>query len=206
MNIIQGNLSVIGSLSVSGGITGQQRAGLTEETAIAYPLELQNWRVWDAFQTALGSAAADDLGITAGVFATGTPYITTGDVKALGTTTRYARTMFTLPAEYVGGGAITLRFAAGMLTTVAATSAVIDAEVYVAARDTLKSGSDLVTTSAMTINSLTFGEKTFSLNASGLIPGSLLDIRLTITVVDGATVTAVIGAVAAAEIQLTIKG
>lgn len=201
------DVQMLGSLSVSGGITGQARSGLTEDALQAYPLPIENFRVWDAYGTLLpGTSANDDLGVTAGTFATGCPYITTGDVKALGTTTRYARTTFVLPPEYVAGATVQLQFAAGMLTTVAATSAVVDAEIYLIARDTLKAGSDLVTTSATSINSLTFGNKEFALNSSGLAPGDTLDIRVSIVVVDGATATAVIAALAAIEFEIDIKG
>lgn len=203
---ITGDVQVTGSISATGGITGQNRSGLDEDAAEVYELPIQDFRVWDAFQTAIATAGTDDLGITAGAFGTGTPYITTGDVKALGTTTRYARTLFTLPPEYVSGADVSFRAAAGMLTTVAGTSAVIDFEAYKSDRDSTIGGSDLVTTVATTINSLTFGEKTFTVNASGLNAGDVLDIRVTITVVDAGTGTAVIGAIAHAEVLLDIKG
>src|SRR5437667_2427391 len=148
----------------------------------------------------------DDLAISSGAFATGLPYIHTGNLKSAGATTRYARTMFTLPPEYVPAGACQLRFASGMLTTVSHTSATIDCECYKTARNTLKTGSDLVSTNAASINSLSFVEKTFDLTASGLVAGDVLDIRVTIAVNDSGTVTVVEGAIAHAEMLLTVKG
>jgi len=150
--------------------------------------------------------SADDMAISSGAFATGLPYIHTGDLMAAGATTRYARTMFTLPPEYVSAGAFQFRFASGMLTTVADTSATIDCEAYKTARSTLKTGSDLVSTSASSINSLSFAEKTFDISSTGLIAGDVLDIRVTIAINDAGASTVVDGAIAHAEALLTIKG
>jgi len=203
---IPGDLSIEGDLILGGALKPlQPRSNLTQDAVQAYDLPLADWRVWDAYQTPLGSAGSDDLGITAGAFATGLPYITSGDCKTL-TATRYARTTFTLPPEYEAGQTVQLRFAAGQLTTVADTTATLDAEAYASNRDTLKTGSDLVSTAAQSIKSLTFAEKTFDITAAGLAPGSVLDIRIAIAIVDAATGTAVIGAIAHAEILLDIRG
>lgn len=148
----------------------------------------------------------DDLAIGAGAFGTGLPYIHTGNVKSMGAVTRYARTTFTLPPEFVPAGACQIRLASGMLTTVADTSAVIDCEAYKTARNTLKTGSDLVTSSNGNINSTSFVESSFIVNASGLVAGDVLDIRVTITVNDAGSVTAVEGAIAHAEMLLSVKG
>jgi hypothetical protein len=179
---------------------------LVQDNLVAYDLPISDFRVFDAYQTLLGTPASDDLGITTGAHGTGLPYISTGDLKAAGATTRRARILFTLPPEYVAGETVQIRFAAGMVTTVADTSATVDAEVYVSARTTLKTGSDLVSTSATTINSVTFAEKTFTVTATSLSPGDILDIRVSIAVTDAATLTAVIGAIAHAEVQCDVKG
>lgn len=145
------------------------------------------------------------LGLYTGTFATGLPYIGTGDVKNT-SPTRYARIQFALPVEFVDYSNITIRAAAGMLTTVANTSATIDFECYLSNGDTTKSGSDLVSTSATSINSLTFGNKDFVLTALTPARGSVLDIRMTIATVDGQNVVAVIAAVAQVQLLLTIQG
>lgn len=200
-----GDQRIIGALDVSGGITGQNRSGITSDTSQSYELPTTDFRLWDAFQTLLTTAASTALGIGTGTFGTGLPYMTTGDVKA-SSTTRRARILFTLPPEFVTGGNIQTRFACGMLTTVSDTSATIDVEIYKSLRTTLKTGSDLITTAAQTINSLTFAEKVFDLSTGGLAAGDVLDIRVTITVVDSATGTAVTGAIAHAELLLDVKG
>jgi hypothetical protein len=199
---IQGSLQVNGTRSPS-----IARSELTQENLAVYPLNHTDWRVWDAVQTNLpGTGATDDLAIIGGTFGTGVPSIQTGDLKNAGATTRYARIKFQLPPEYVAGETVTLRAYAGMVTTVASSSATIDFEVYKTDRGILVSGSDICATSATTINSLTFANKDFTITATSLSPGDILDIRLAIAVSDTATGTAVIGCAGSIEFLLDIKG
>lgn len=200
------NVRVSGALTVLGGIVGGTRSSLSTDTLQKYELPVQDMRIWDAFQTALTTAASDDLGITTGTFATGLPYITSGDLKAAGSTVRRCRILFTLPPEYVADGPVSVNLACGMITTVSDTTATVDVEAYVSDRDTTIGGVDLVTTSATTINSLTFDDREFVLTDTALVPGSVLDIRISVTVNDAATATAVIGAIAHAEMWLSVQG
>lgn len=200
------NVIVRGNLTVRGALPEYSRTYLLQENLKAYAIPLENLRVFDAYQTLLGSAAADDLGITAGAFGTGCPYLTAGDCKTLGATTRRARVKLTIPLEYVTGETIRINASAGMLTTIADTSCVLDVEVYKSARTTLKSGSDLVQTAATTMNSLTFAEVPFELDPSTLSPGDVLDIRISITCTDAASVGAVTPAIAELELLCDIKG
>lgn len=203
---IPGDVDIQGNLLVRGTIPSIARSGLTQESIQPFTIPLDSWRVHDAFQTLLGSAASDDLGCTCGVFGTGTPYLTAGDLKAAGATTRYGRAMFQIPVSYVAGETLQIAAKAGMLTTVADTSCTIDFQAYKCGEDTLVSGGDLVTTSATTINSLTFAEKAFVVTPSTLSPGDWLDIRVAIACNDAATGTAVIGAIAGIELQADIRG
>lgn len=204
---IPSDLQVQGNIVWTGTHPPIDRANFTQENLKRFSLNPSLWRVWDAIGTALGSPAADDLGITAGVFGTGTPYLTAGDNKANGAvTTRYARQMFTLPTSYVAGETVQFAFAAGMLTTIADVSATVDVEIFKSLRTTLITGSDLVTTAAQSINSLTFAELTFTVTPTSLSPGDTLDIRIAIACRDNATGTAVTPAIAAAELLLDIKG
>lgn len=202
---IDGDLTVTGSINASGSYTGPiSKSNLVQETLEAFPIPLTSLRVWDAFQTNITTAAADDLGLTAGAFGTGTPYVVSRDLNALGATTGYARTLFTLPPEYVDGAAITIRFAAGMLSAVASVSATVDVEVYKVARTTLVSGSDLVTTSATSINSTTFAEYSFTVTPTSRVAGDVLDIRIALSC-NSATASSHFAAIAAIEVLLTIK-
>jgi len=202
---IPSNVTVQGDLAVNGNLPTYPRTSLEQDSFGSYPLHATGWRVWDAYQTALGTSSSDDLGIGTGTFATGLPYITSGDVKN-STTTRYARIVFQLPVEYVSGQSVRITANAGMLTTVASSSCTVDFEVYKSARDTTKTGSDLCSTSATTINSLTFAAKDFDITATSLSPGDILDVRMTIACVDVATGTVVQPAVADVQFKLDVKG
>jgi hypothetical protein len=201
------NLILEGDLTVNGALPSYPRASLTQDDFTIHQLPLERFRVWDAVATALpGTSATDDLGFITGTFGTAPPYIGTGDVKNT-TITRYARVGYCLPPEYVAGQSVRVNLHAGMITTVSSGVATVDVECYKLAQDgTTGVGSDLCTTAATTIKSLTFSDKPFDITATALSPGDWLDIRLTVNIVDSATATAVIGAILTAEMHLDIKG
>ncbi len=200
-------IQCIGNLQVTGSITPTRpRAELTQDPLSPFPLPLTSGRVWNAIATPLGSAASDDLGISGGTWGTNSHYITAGDLKAAGPTTRYARFELVLPAEYQAGETVQLSFNAGMGTTVAGTSCTLDAEVFVNGEDSTIDGIDLVTTSATSINSVTFAPYAFNLTASGLSPGSILDLRIAIACNDAATVTTVEPIIGSITLLADIKG
>lgn len=172
---------------------------------LQYEIRLSDFRIWDNFGANLTAASGDDLALTAGAFATGCPYITSTSVRNTNVT-QYARVMIPLPAEYLSAGTISLRFAAGMLTGVAGTSATLDCEAYVFNRDTLKSGADLCTTAAQSCNSLTFAPLSFVLTPTSRSAGDLLDVRITLAGVDAANLVASFMCVAAADLIVQVKG
>lgn len=182
------------------------RSNLAKETGAIYPVPLTQGRVWDAMASLLPSAgAADDLGLIGGTFATGVPSLQTGDVKNT-TGTRYARYTLVLPPEYDAGTNVKIRLSAGMKTTVATVSCTADVEVYKSARDALITGSDLCTTAATSINSLTFADKDFTITASGLSPGDILDVRLAIIWNDAQAAVVVNGCIGSFELVCDIRG
>ena len=207
--------AITGDLFVSGNIQrsrdslilpGISRTEQVQSDLQEYPILPMDWKIWDAFATDLtGTSGTDDLGLYAGAFATGCPYVSTGDVKTL-TVTRYARTVWQVPLEFVTGQRITLRANAGMITTVASSLATVDFEIYKMGENALISGSDINATAAQSCNSLTFAELSYTVTTATLAPGDLLDIRLTIAVTDAATATAVIAALGAMKIAVDIKG
>lgn len=200
-----GDVAIAGNLTCRGDKPVTARTYLAQENLVAHMIPITDLRIWDAFQTLLTTAANDDLGMTAGAFATGCPYVDGGDVKTL-TTTRYARGLYQLPEHYVAGQTVKFRAAAGMLTTVAGTSCTLDFEAYLVNGDTLKSGSDLVTTAAQSINTLVFANYDFTVSAGSLVVGNWLDFRIAISSVDAATGTVVRPAIAKLEMLLDIKG
>ena len=201
------NLILEGDLTVNGALPSYPRASLTQDDFTIHQLPLERFRVWDAVATALpGTSATDDLGLITGTFGTAPSYVGTGDVKNT-TITRYARVGYCLPPEYVAGQSVRVNLHAGMITTVSSGVATVDVEAYKLAQDgTTGVGSDLCTTAATTIKSLTFSDKTFDITATALSPWDCLDIRITVNIVDSATATAVIGAILTAEMHLDIKG
>ncbi|MHC4379131.1 MAG: hypothetical protein ACYS26_21230 [Planctomycetota bacterium] len=199
------DLNVQGNLTVQGTLPSYPRASLVQDDFASYGVGLTSLRVHDAFGTALGTASADDLGIGSGTFGTGAPYVTAGDLKAAGATTRYARFLFQLPVEYVAGQSVRIMARAGMLTTAADTSCTLDAEAHKLDGDTTVS-SDLVTTAATSMNSGTFADVTFDVTATTLTPGDWLDVRLAIACNDAATGTAVEPALDHVAVELDVKG
>lgn len=202
------DVEIAGSLRVSGSLLpARARGELAQDNEVQIPIPFSQLRVWDAFATVIGTAGSDDLGISSGgTYGTNAPYITAGDVKAAGATTRRARFLYTLPPEYVSGETVRIVAHGGMITTAADTSCTVDFEAYEINKSGGVTGSDLVTTSATTINSTTFAAKTFEVNAAGLAAGDVLDVRMTIACTDGATATAVIPAIAHLVMAIDIKG
>jgi len=96
---------------------------------------------------------------------------------------------FTLPADYVAGGEINIRAAAGIVIAGDAvlTSATIDFSAYKQAADGTV-GSDLVTTTATAITA-TFGNKDFVVTPTGLVAGDVLVVKMTTSVVEEAAGT-----------------
>lgn len=201
--VFQGSVTFAGTVQ-----TKFARAQLSQEALNPYGVPLTSMRVWDALSSLLpATAASDDLGITTGTWGTSAPTIRTSDGKNTTTTQRLAF-LFVVPSEYDTGETVTLRISAGMVTTVASSSATVDAEIYELNKTGGLGGApdDLVTTAATTINSLTKGNKDFTVTSSGLAPGDILIVRLTIAITDVATATAVIGEIGAVDMLLDVRG
>lgn len=205
--VIPTNLVVQGNLTLTGNILPPvERSDLLTNQSDELLVPWEAWRIWDAFHTNLpGTAATDDLALIGGTLATNAPSIQAGDLKAAGATTRYARCVCQIPANFVTGGTVKLRAHAGMKTTVADTSCTIDFQAYRSDQED-GVGSDLVQTAATTINSLTDADKDFTVDATTLLPGDYLDVRMAITCTDGATATAVIPYIGMVALVLDTKG
>lgn len=204
---VEGDMTVTGNVTVGGELKPPlARTYLAQENLAVYPVAFERFRVWDAYQTVLpGTSASDDLGLYGGTFGTGQQLIRTYDVKAAGAQTLRARVMIPLPVEYVAAETVTIRISAGMVTTVADTSCTVDIEAYRIGK-TNSIGSDLCSTSATTMNSLSFANKDFTISAGTLAAGDVLDVRVSIAVNDAATGTAVIAAIGGFDLLCDIKG
>jgi hypothetical protein len=202
------NLTVQGSLQVAGNMPSYPRTNLAPDTNQILPLPFHIWRQagTSGFATTLAAASSgSDLGLYTGTFGTAGNYIGTNDVKTT-TVNRSARCNFTMPPEYVGGTGVSVRFSAGCITTIADTLAVIALDVRLVDRYTGTVSANLYTGASLSIRSTTFADIQFPLTTTALLPGSILDIKATISMQDAASGTAVIGAWRAAEIYTTIKG
>lgn len=182
------------------------RDDLAQETFVPYPIPLTSFRVHDAMQTNLpGTSSGDDLALNSGTFGTSSPTLRSSDLKAAGATTLRARAVVELPAEYDAAETVQIRVRGGMVTTVADTSCTVDIEAHKLDEDGAV-GSDLCATAAQSINSLTKGNKDFTITATTLSPGDRLDVRVTVVVNDAASVTAVIAELSRVALLLDIKG
>lgn len=200
--LVSGNISL-----KENGLSAQTRSSVLKQDAnVVFPIPMTSFRVWDAFATNLpGTAAADDLALIGGTFGSASPTISAGDLKAAGATSRYARVQVSLPECYEAGETVSVVISAGMVTTIASSSCTVDVECYRIDKIT-GIGSDICATSAQSINSLTFASKTFSITASTLSAGDVLDIRITIACNDAATATAVTPAIGGIDLACDIKG
>lgn len=207
MSTLTGDYEITGTLRVNGLLTAPiARSNLISENTAVFPVNLVNFRVHDAMQTNLPAlGAADDLGIVGGVYGTTVTHLKTQDLNAAGAVTEYARAEFTLPAEYVSGGPISVRVRAGMLTAVASVSGTVDVQAFLAGGDTLVSGADLCTTAAQSANSLVFANYDFTITPTSRVPGEVLDLRLA-WIGNSATASAHHGAISAVSVLLQIKG
>lgn len=203
-----GDLIVAGDIRVNGNLTPPKaKANILQLAELQpFPIPLTNFRVWDAMATLLPSAGAnDDLGLVGGTFGTATPSLRTQDCKTL-TNSNRARVLVQLPWDYVAGESVTLRAKSGMITTVSGTTATLDCEAYKLQEDPDDAiGSDLVIPVAQTINSLVFANVDFAVTPNSLSPGDILDVRLTIAIVDGATATAVIGGLTSFKLLCDVR-
>ena len=206
---LPGDLLVPGDVRITGSVSpGLARADvLAQAENQVFPIRLTDFRVWDNMAALLPTAGAtDDLGIVEGTFGSATPSLQTEDLKAAGATNNRARVLVHLPWEYVAAQTVTLRFKAGMITTVSDTTATLDCEAYKLQDDPDDAiGSDLVSTAATTINSTTFADIDFTVTATSLSPGDILDVRITTAVNDGATGTAVIAGITSAKLLADVR-
>jgi len=169
-------------LSVEGAGSGKF-VEVAAASTYGHTIPLSTLRTWDAMATNLpGAAANDDLAYITGTPGTDAPTVQAADSGGASPTQK-AAFEFVLPETYRAGSAVTLRVKAGVLTTVFDTSLTLDASAYLDAGDGTV-GSDLVTTAAQSINSLTMANKDFTITPTGLVPGDRLLIVLTVAGVD----------------------
>lgn len=182
-----------------------QRAKLEQRVLGNQSIPHTAWRKWDDLSTNLPQTPATTyLGMVTGTWGTDAPYLGTGDVKAAGCTRRAAG-LFSLPADYEAAQTVTVRVWAGMKTTVADGTATVGIEVWRIDKDGTLGAANLCATAAQSINNLTAASKDFQITATTLGAGDQLYVRVTVTVTDAATVTAVIAALWQVELLADLR-
>jgi hypothetical protein len=206
---VTGDMVVSGTARIAGGITpGLARSSLAQDELKPFTVPMSLWRKNGAYNTPLAAAAeATHLACVAGTHGTNCPTLQTQDCGANGGADTYtARCEIPIPAEYDAGQTVTLRFHAGM-QVIADEAATLDVAVYSSDEDSTVSASDLYTGAAQSINSATFADYDFTLTATNLSAGDILDVLITVSVNDTDTatdyVTAKIGAV---KLLCDVKG
>jgi hypothetical protein len=209
---LPGDLIVPGDVRITGSISpGLARDSCLALTELAvFPIPLTSFRVWDDMALLLPSAGAtDDLGLVEGTFGSATPSLRTEDLSGAGATLNYARALVHLPWCYADANTVILRFHAGMITTASDGTAVLDCEVYKLQDDPDDAiGSDLIAASPsqVDINSLVFADADFTVTASSLVAGDVLDVRIVTAVNDAvAGGTAVIAGITSAKLLCDVR-
>tara|TARA_R110000803_G_scaffold145496_3_gene211319 strand:+ start:532 stop:1068 length:537 start_codon:yes stop_codon:yes gene_type:complete len=171
-----------------------------------YSIPLTDCRIWNSGQVLPAAAATDDLGLDfgAGVSATVSPVLSTGDIKAA-SSTMYAAFPIILPDRYETAKSLTFNIFAGAKTTISDTSLDLDLQVFLSDGDGT-ANADIISTAAQSINSLTEATFAFAATETGLSAGNNLWGLLSITYVDASTATAVIGQVGKIDLVATCRG
>ena len=201
-NQIAGDLDVTGTFT-AGGIVLPDNAVRSDSTIQAganiavsklarrvlasIPLRVEDWRVHDDPRAVLPNAAggADDLYLDDGTWGTNAWLVKSNDSGQTSITQRAARSL-ALPFEYEDGATVTIRIPCAM-QVIADTSATIDLECFASDGDGTLSA-DLCATSAQSFNSATWANKDFVITPTTLTASMVLFIRITVAIVDAATV------------------
>ncbi len=182
---------------------------IAQRTLQEYVIDLTQCRVHDDFGVILPNAGlTDDLGLVGGSFGTNAPSLQTEDLKAAGATLNRAAFTFALPPEYVAGETVLVRFRVGMITNVADVDATLDIECYSNDEDNTVSADLAAAAVADNMNTLIASVVTidFTITNAALSPGTVLNVRVSTSVNDGATGTAVIGCITKISVLCDTQG
>jgi len=221
-NRLEGDLKVTGALVAgsmaipSGAVNNAAVAGdaaisrskLAQDALAIYPLPLQDFRVWDDVPTTLQStsdASADDLAMVGGTFGTAPPLLQSGDVKAAGSVSKFARITWTVPPEFDEGETLQVRVRSAVLTTVADSSAAVDVVAYINDGDGGLSA-DMIATVEQDTNDLAYADHDFSLSTSILTRGDKVDMRIALNLNDAASGTTVRGSISEVSLLMDVRG
>lgn len=135
--------------------------------------------------------------------------VVNGEVTDNETEVSVAYFQFVLPPEYVSAGSVVIRLPCALIKAASPTDggSTIDLEVYEQS-DAGAVGADLCATAAQTFAAMdTWYTKDFTVTATGLVAGDVLNVKITSTVIDGeAGGGTIIFNLAPPKILLSIKG
>lgn len=195
-----GDVVCVGDLRLTGNVTPlKNKSALLANEGKEKVVPSSSLRIWDNNDALLPETPAnDDLGLVGGTFATNSPSVQTVDFGGT-STTAYARTQVEVPQDYVAGQSFKLRFHGGMHTTVADTTCTLDIAAYKNDEERGISADLASAAVANNIKSLSYVDVDFTITATALNPGDILDVRISINGVDsadsGANIRGVIGAI-----------
>lgn len=188
MTAIQSNITIPdgsipgAALSANADIPASK---LAQRVLMRSSIPFTSMRVWDANHTLLPNTAAnDDLALVTGTPGTNSPRLSTGDLKAAGSTSRKCFFETEVPANYDAGATLQIEIVAEVDDTLSDITATVDLEVRIP-NGSGGVGSDLCQTAAQTINSLTPVTRVFDI--TGVTAGAKLLCYVTVTINDAAT-------------------
>lgn len=123
-----------------------------------------------------GTASAGVYGIVSGGWGVGGTKLQ-GEAASNNSKTSTTKFTFRVPQNYVAGTNLTIK-PTERVSTPANTTASVDVQAYKSNENGGVSGSNLITTSAITHNSATWIEQSFTLTSALLSPGDELDIYI----------------------------
>jgi len=202
---VRGTLEATNAESVNLKDGSLARIKLIQEALVAVPIPLTAYRIWNNYALLLtANPNNDDLGIAQGTFGTDAPTIQSDDAGGT-TVTQKLGLQLVLPTEYDDGKDIQLRIRGGMITTVSDGTATVDVSAYLHDNDG-SVGSDLCTTAAQSINSLTKANRDFVITPTGVVTGDALDIVVTLAITDSGNAGVMLGEISRIAMLLDIKG
>lgn len=169
-------------------------AGSGPTSAGVVQIPLQKFLKEDLLTPLPSAGNATNLGLVAGTHGSASPSLQGSDLGG-SSGSETARMLLQVPQDYDSGD-LTLRFHAGVLTTVYDTTLTLDVEAYEADGEA-GIGSDLCETAATSINALTLADKDFTIDGDGLVAGDVLDVQITVAAEDSGdlgVMKAIIGA------------
>lgn len=185
---LPGDLVVPGNIRVSGSISpAKAKSAILELAELqAFTVPMSRWREHDDYATVLDGTpvAGNHLGCVGGTFATNAPSLQTDDFGGNAAASHYyARGEIVLPWNYEAANTVKIRIHGGMLTTVASEACTVDLQVYKSDEDSTSTG-DLCATAADDMNTLVFADMDFTITATTLSPGDVLDVQIDVSADD----------------------